>query len=59
VFNPLGNEARGGVEHRPARAEGDRRAPRPEGGDGQRRNFRRRGGGGGGQSVRANASQAV
>jgi ATP-dependent RNA helicase RhlE len=58
VFNPLGNEARGSVDHRPARAEGDRRAPRPEGDGGQRRNFRRRGGGGG-QGFRGNASQAV
>jgi ATP-dependent RNA helicase RhlE len=70
VFNPLGNEARGGVDHRPARsegdrrparAEGDRRPPRPEGEGGQQRNFRRRGGGGqGGQGgLRGSASRAV
>jgi ATP-dependent RNA helicase RhlE len=56
VFNPLGNDARGTVEHRsarpegdrrPARPEGDRRPARPEGEGGQRREFRRRGGGGG------------
>ncbi|MBW8753578.1 MAG: DEAD/DEAH box helicase [Sphingomonadales bacterium] len=47
VFNPLGNEARGTVEHRPTRPEGDRRPARAEGDGGQRREFRRRGGGGG------------
>ena len=66
VFNPLGNEARGGVDQRPARAEGDRRPARPEGdrrparpeGDGgPRRPDRRRGGGQGG--ARGNARQAV
>jgi ATP-dependent RNA helicase RhlE len=58
AFNPVANEARGAVEHRQPRPEGDRR-PRPEGagaGEGQRRRFRRGGGGQGG--FRGNASQA-
>jgi ATP-dependent RNA helicase RhlE len=48
AYNPVANEGRGGVEHRPARAEGERRPARPEGEGGQRRRFRRRGGGQGG-----------
>jgi ATP-dependent RNA helicase RhlE len=55
IYNPLGDEARGSVEHRPARSEGDRRhAPqgdrrpaRAEGESGQQRQPRRRGGPGG------------
>jgi ATP-dependent RNA helicase RhlE len=68
VFNPAGNEGRGSIEHRAARAEGDRR-PAPQGdrhkphqlerrarpeGDGGQRSFRRRGGGQGGFRGKAN-----
>ena len=57
AYNPVANEGRGAVEHRatrgerhPARVEGDRRAPRPEGGENRQR--RRPGG------FNRNASQA-
>jgi len=58
VFNPLGNDARGTIEQRSARPEGDRRPARPEGEGGQRREFRRRGNGGGQGGFRGNASRA-
>jgi ATP-dependent RNA helicase RhlE len=60
IYNPAGNEARGSIEQRPPRVEGDRR-PAPQGdgrkpnhnerrqraeGDGGQGAFRRRGGGG-------------
>ncbi len=37
VFNPLGNEARGATESRPARQDGERHAPRPPRPEGERR----------------------
>jgi ATP-dependent RNA helicase RhlE len=66
IFNPLADEARGGLDHRPARAEGERRAPRAESDrrpprpEGDRRPFRGRGGRGRGGSgeFRGNASRA-
>ncbi|MFA7604640.1 MAG: DEAD/DEAH box helicase [Novosphingobium sp.] len=57
AYNPAANEGRGGVEPRPARAEGERRPARAEGEGGERRNFRRRRGGGQG-GFRGNASRA-